>query len=1154
MGSERNYIMQCAVKKFAESKESGLCLIDMPTGTGKTYQTGKIIEKYIRGEILQNVETVIYLTPLKKNINDIFDDIQGWFKDNPELFNNSVLRLFPNYECVLENLLEEEVDSKIPDNIKKKESYKSLRLKVLEYKKDEADGNYPKDLLNQALKDIRVSYEPKFRRDLELEINKLAKTKPEKKKLILHDFSWVKVLYPSCLSGDRKVLFMTMDKFLSINDPIIEKPYTFLSRLKSKSSLVFIDEFDATKDVILNQEIERCTDYKIDLARLFSTITSALKGRELPTQLFAGSPLSQESFKKMKEVMLKTEQQYDLNYIFKLDSVDNSDRYFLFDDYQIHTISATEKGSFVNVKNDKGRNQNVITFDDRNDNGSFYRAIYAIKNAINYFIRCCAMMSRNYMNKKNEEAAKKGEDFMEVEQAVSSVIDFYNLDRELESIITELIIADIALPAASRKRDIMDTDFYMNGFRYYDFSDDMSHDASTAIMMCYLNNTPEKFILSLADRARIVGLSATASIKSVTGNYNLDYIQTKLGDKFYTLSNEDIKRITDYVRDALSGDYTITAQPLSVETGEAEVLAKQLFDNEENIELFTDEFERHQDSESKNPFYDVARTLKAMLAVKQFLKNDKSKVLLVLTNKNVKYVDEGDPYSQSLIEKVIASLSKEIKPKSETPKIHYLFGNEFEREKQKYYEEVAAGKKIILFSSYPAVGTGQNLQYEENVGDEELKAKRDIDSIYIELPTNIIVHNKSIKEEGNLNKYIYQMETLRANGEIDPFSSEGNIKLAFKQFMNPNVSIYFNPIPYKCTSTNNHIVKTLVQAVGRICRTKKKDERHQVNIYIDDEIMRRVDFTFMKNRLMNPEFQKIIELSNVKPEFDVATIIALNKAIECNIRVEARLNQILSDNRTIWSEEDRRQWKLIRETVLKYPTISREKVNELVKVPGLESIKDFYVFQNEGRKIAYYMFNKDATKNPILFGSNPEPGYIKLDADGSRLRLLLNEYSVRKHFEKNGFAQYFNADDGMILPVIYQNIYKGALGEEAGKAILESWGFRLAEIDDPEKFEKFDFCLERNKDVYIDFKNWSERDREDRVIKKMSSYEKLEKIGGKKAFIINMIAEEFNIHDSDGIVEVSTLYKCKRGAVYGPGFSIKSDVCKKLKEAERYGN
>ena len=93
MGSERNYIMQCAVKRFAESKDNGLCLIDMPTGTGKTYQTRLLIEKYLRGEELNEIELVIYLTPLKKNIDDIYDELQESLKDNPELFDNNVLRI-----------------------------------------------------------------------------------------------------------------------------------------------------------------------------------------------------------------------------------------------------------------------------------------------------------------------------------------------------------------------------------------------------------------------------------------------------------------------------------------------------------------------------------------------------------------------------------------------------------------------------------------------------------------------------------------------------------------------------------------------------------------------------------------------------------------------------------------------------------------------------------------------------------------------------------------------------------------------------------------------------------------------------------------------------------------------------------------------------
>ena len=86
--------MQYAVKRFAESKENGLCLVDMPTGTGKTYQTRLFIEKFIRGEFLQGTELLIYATPLKKNIDDIYNDLQKSFEDDPELFEKNVLRLY----------------------------------------------------------------------------------------------------------------------------------------------------------------------------------------------------------------------------------------------------------------------------------------------------------------------------------------------------------------------------------------------------------------------------------------------------------------------------------------------------------------------------------------------------------------------------------------------------------------------------------------------------------------------------------------------------------------------------------------------------------------------------------------------------------------------------------------------------------------------------------------------------------------------------------------------------------------------------------------------------------------------------------------------------------------------------------------------------
>ena len=54
--------------------------------------------------------------------------------------------------------------------------------------------------------------------------------------------------------------------------------------------------------------------------------------------------------------------------------------------------------------------------------------------------------------------------------------------------------------------------------------------------------------------------------------------------------------------------------------------------------------------------------------------------------------------------------------------------------------------------------------------------------------------------------------------------------------------------------------------------------------------------------------------------------------------------------------------------------------------------------------------------------------------------------------------------------VLYHNICKGALGEIAGRFILENErGIVLSPIDDPNCFEFFDYILAPG--VYIDFKN-----------------------------------------------------------------------------------
>ena len=91
-------------------------------------------------------------------------------------------------------------------------------------------------------------------------------------------------------------------------------------------------------------------------------------------------------------------------------------------------------------------------------------------------------------------------------------------------------------------------------------------------------------------------------------------------------------------------------------------------------------------------------------------------------------------------------------------------------------------------------------------------------------------------------------------------------------------------------------------------------------------------------------------------------------------------------------------------------------------------------------------------------------------------------------------------------PVLFQNIYKGALGEVAGKFILErELGLALREIEDPEKFELFDFAADGN--IFFDFKHWKgNMQMEERPIR-TKILKKLDGAGGKRAFIINLFSD-----------------------------------------------
>ena len=108
-------------------------------------------------------------------------------------------------------------------------------------------------------------------------------------------------------------------------------------------------------------------------------------------------------------------------------------------------------------------------------------------------------------------------------------------------------------------------------------------------------------------------------------------------------------------------------------------------------------------------------------------------------------------------------------------------------------------------------------------------------------------------------------------------------------------------------------------------------------------------------------------------------------------------------------------------------------------------------------------------------------------------------------FIRNNWATNFEQAKLIISPPIFNNIYKGALGEVCGRHILErQLKIKLFELD-AEEYERFDFKTANG--VYVDFKFWSPTFDRDEKTALDEIRAKMNEINAEKVFIINILAD-----------------------------------------------
>lgn len=1118
--------------------ENGLMLLPFPTGFGKTYNATWSIYDIASQE--KKGRKVFFITTLIKNLP--FKELRDRYEKEGRLqdFDKEVLLIKSNVDYVLENLPNIIVPKEFENN-----AYTNLSIAVNEYIKLDNNRASSMGVLKANLINlIRDEYEPQFRKWIIKIINeKLPKSILERKQIIKTEprYQWIGKLYPTVFTEDYKVYMMSMSKFLVRNTVLVEPSYHFLNHEMLNGASVFIDEFDATKATIQEHLIRGTVDNQADFIELFIQIYHSLanhhvsgtlrvayekymnKKRNTGDLIFTLRELEKEA-----EEITKT---YHLMYCYKTKKEEiNQTQNFLFSDGSYHTILRNDKKYIRVTPNIEKENNIEIVFEDHENYTQNKTdkdiSIYHLIRKINVFFTKYKYLMLNwakcYCEIENSTRDATDTEFI-LENALKTIYIEYGLKKEEINIL----MRDIGEENRCKKDEILirDMSFYENGFKYYQFIDKDEHLTKTKFHYVQVTNTPEKVLVNLCKKAKVIGISATANIKSVLSNYDIDYIKNCLDAHFYVPQDNHLVQLKKKFNTRLEKYKEISIKTTIVDKGKkgwaVEDRLGEIFGDESYVEKYKTLFSFKLREGSA---YQQARYCTIFSVFKAFISNPQIQSLLCLNMPHVKVRNAS--FDIEIFRRAFQDLIDLFGYRENycvNDILVVLKGDQYEQTKNNLIERLGKGEKIFVMSSYQTIGAGQNLQYPIPEGiecislDDSLISKvkeKDFDGIFLGNVTNVITNLDGDLEEGvsqeDLLNYLFQVEYLYQKDEISFKTLKLLIRRGFKKYsgngrFDKSEYQYIRKLT-KSRSVQLQVTKELVQAIGRICRTPNK--KNEIYIYTTEEMISTIDPFCIDLELTNPE---VVEILKEKEKLRLDNNSVNERINNCAERIAlAGKNFIMQMLTKIWTTESMRLWMQLRDVLMKYPTADRALYDENIIV------KNLFIKMPENSNRYLYAQSGDFSEVLIDFEGNRvefEEGdgydnFVKSEVsmEEARLQEILSYPGMKDWFVEKGFCTEFKINEYIMSPVLFHNIYKGALGENAGKFILKrELGLQLNELEDSDRFEFFDFEISQG--VYIDFKHWKQSYTKDREKTREEITRKLQKINGKRVYIINILGD-----------------------------------------------
>ncbi len=1127
--------MQEILEKYCLNKKAnGLLLLSMPTGFGKTHNVLDFIYKHYKDFVVYK-RKIFFVTNLKKNLP--YQELQERFRANgaEDAYNKHVLFIDSNAEAVINHLLS--IDSQIPDQFKTK-NYNQLKSNIEALKNN---GKLPKTVKSILENAIHNELEPSFRKFISEHLHREFKTKKKRLDAIKNDpdYQWIGNLYPAVFTDEKTIIFLSMDKFIRKNTTLVERSYYFHERLLEKA-VIFIDEFDATKETVLGSIIESGFRHRINLLDLFLNIHNHLMESEYPEGLLRESEHRKkmakgknwrspnEIIRGLRQNAKDISEKYNLRHTYKSHKEFSSNkRNFLFYDFQFHNVLDARNKRIEVVRDDKNRT-NWIKASEVKTESSDINILYLLSDIarfLTYFQRDIGYLADNYCYLKKEDDTNQ--DAFPFELAIRTVLNSFRLDADIVDFLTDNIMEENMLfYLRSKNSAIQRQAFYDVGFSYHDIVDSDEHDTLSKIYMYNFFRTPESFLLGICSHAMVVGISATAGLYTNIGNYDLEYLRSRLGRTFFRISGNHIQRIKEQFSKITRGydNVSIKTKFIGPENPE-EILAmlqSLLDDKEAAVALRNNVKYSNPDADEQKIDFIISRYARGLIAWKYFLENSGIHAFLCFFRK---FPKSGDPefdldvflrYAQ-MIQDGVTSAGNEATFKT----IVILTGDDFDENKTNLLADLGTGKRRFILSTYSTIGSGQNLQYPipESVHPihvNELSARNDmdVDAIYLDRPTNLLVNifKDKINNEEFI-KYLFQLEFLLENGAISPKAFKSKLDEAFHRFVGrrkPKKRVEDFTSLYQTEAYMRFLNKIVIQAIGRICRTNMKAP--VIHILADSSIRKQLSqFSLPDDVIPVREYTALLESAGEKTIIPANIEEFQNRGSNRSNRTAAFVNRQL---KTPWNEDSVRLWQKLRKYVLKKPAIPEKEDCD----PDWNPI--YVELPFPGRSYRFTQ-EKDYRDTEVFFST--DKGKQEVSECTARLPELMAIEPLRKLFEENNWATSFPESRLILTPPMFNNIYKGALGEVCGHHIIQDiLKINLKELEVSE-FEKFDFKAADN--IYFDFKLWNDQTAvsANEVIPKIRK--KMEDCHADRVFIINILGksgEDFHpTTSSDGkIIEV----------------------------------